>query len=236
MKILIVGSLRHLNGVERDRAEDACEQIGNALATEGHSLVLGSESLNTADHHVFKGAVNLMANSIHVLIVRPYSNRQLFRAYRGQRNLHITENYFAGIWLSVRYRQIAAADAVLIIGGNHSPRDVIAVASTLGRTVFPIPAFRGGAEWAFEYAELDLSFLSHAEWQLLSTWSGAHSINIIVTGLNRLRPRVWFRLTRQFLIFIWEVTGKGTKALLLAAVGAIASKVLWPYISPWFGL
>lgn len=75
MKVLIVGST-HGKFKESDRSsfEQACRELGIALASAGVEIVLGSDGANTADRYVLEGAATVKQKGKHrVWMLRPES-------------------------------------------------------------------------------------------------------------------------------------------------------------------
>jgi hypothetical protein len=158
MKILVAGSLRHLEGEQLQQARLACRQIGHALVEAGHDIVVGSASENTTDYHVLHGAREAAATArgplgdaatgpqVHIHVVRPDEYRaERFDKLRKDPAFDVRMDTAGRGWWSERSRQVRAADGVLLVGGAGGTRSIAVIADDLGRPILPIPRFGGAA-------------------------------------------------------------------------------------------
>jgi hypothetical protein len=149
MKVLIAGST-HFDGSDtvRNKFISTCEELGKALASNGHTIIAGSVSPSTADFYVVKGATTISENSPHKVILYraeggqfPYKNKyvnfpkiEFVEAPREQ-----------GAWAAGYPGPINEADVVILIGGNHGTERVGFSALAFHKPVVPIASFGGAA-------------------------------------------------------------------------------------------
>lgn len=176
MQVLIAGST-HFDGGDAVHGEfaAACEQLGAALATAGHDLVLGSDKESTADAQIFRGFVSATDHG-EVTVVRPREGKSTpFSAERERVNISYDRR--SGNWASVRVHEVLQADVVLTIGGRFGTELVAQTAVALEKPVLAIPCFGGISKKLFEEFERDyrdLPDVSEAAGAISEDWSSQH--------------------------------------------------------------
>jgi hypothetical protein len=144
--ILVAGSNQDGSQEAFDRFAVGCQTLGAELGRSGFAVVAGSFSPNTADHYVLRGA--LETPEARTLVIRPEREPQrpedaIFR--------NVAVHSHPGDWSAVRSKQVARADAILLIAGGKGTGDILRAAQSGERSppVLLLPAFGGLA--ATEY-------------------------------------------------------------------------------------
>lgn len=147
MKVLIVGST-HFAGSNETKLlfQDACREIGKALAESDCDVIVGSDRPSTADRYVVEGVISARGKR-KIYVFRPETEETPFVAEREAHAPRIEFIYhiLKGEWAAGRVPQLRAADAVVLIGGGRGTEQVGYVAPILERPVLAIPSFGGGA-------------------------------------------------------------------------------------------
>lgn len=146
MKILIVGT-KHKNWSEgRKRIfESACREIGCALVKAGHTLVVGSDSTNTAERFAVEGA-NMIGGKHEVTVIYRASDSSPFDKDSGTfAQINFNHHEVKDTWVVTRSQQIDAADGAVLIGGGQGTTAVGYQAPKQKKAVLPIPSFGGAA-------------------------------------------------------------------------------------------
>lgn len=227
MRTLIVGSIEFdAAEEEKSRWKAACFEIGKALAEAGHSLVVGSDTENTADHFVVYGANSATSKRTKVLVNRPEADvlepgpdRTPFAKAQSEKKLQrIDFNYNRerGHWSANRVSQILASDAVIAIGGASGTLQTGYSAPLLGRPVLVIPHFGGAATklWSQFAPDYDRAGLKEKAAHLREEWTDSHAKLAVevLQGLLRSNPYKRKTSTRQLFVLA---------AVLLAGWGIV---------------
>ena len=134
MRVAVLGSWRQedAQGWElrdtSERFQEACRRIGLELIKRGHSLILGSASLHTADGNALEGArdawvtaTDIKKDRPKVMMIRPVassSDQQSYAALHASMPGGIVEYPVdAASWSSVKLVQTRFADALILVGG-----------------------------------------------------------------------------------------------------------------------
>lgn len=145
MKVLVVGSM-HFHGAEevRQTLEAACRELGAVLAQRGHTVIVGSESKNTADRFVVEGAIGI-SDHTRIIVYRPDDDaRPPFAAERdSHRHVRFTYRRSPGDWSAGRVYTLWEADVVILIGGGRGTAQTGYSAPVLQKPVLPISSFGG---------------------------------------------------------------------------------------------
>ncbi len=200
MKIMISGSVPK-DAVQSSNAfQEACRQIGAALAKAKVEIVVGSTDSNTADRFVLEGAVQVDGRH-RVLFLRPDSDidpeiGEIDKAGR----LAVTYRRFRGSWWAGLVPQIQAADAVLIIKGGNGALTAGYIAPALERPVVAIGSFEGSGKtlWKeFQPYYDHLGRLSDEVGKLNETWVPENAelvvrlaAELVARGTFRTKPRL----------------------------------------------
>lgn len=162
--VLIVGSYRpdrtELNWPgTRDEFEEKCASIGAELARRGHTLVVCSNSQNTADVHAARGAAEQSKakspSSLRYFVSVGEAKRT------GPQNVNYAQGEFSGLnfepryteegWTSTYLRAAEFCQAVVTLGG--SPRgagSACYISIARGTPVVPVPCFGGVSQQLWE--------------------------------------------------------------------------------------
>lgn len=168
MKILVVGSTAYPGPKKRKDFEEACQQLGAALAKAGHTIIVGSDKKSTADLHVVLGAASVDGRH-KVVVIRPKKGATPYEAEdTNYKNINFTFRRSKGSWAVGRIHQILDADAVIMVGGGRGTAQVGYTAPALERPVLAIAVFGGAARAAWEeYLELDYERLGFFDYGFL---------------------------------------------------------------------
>jgi hypothetical protein len=132
----------------------ACRSIGRALASRGHSLIVGSDGEHTADFHATLGALDVIREagrspqSPRVLVVRaarsaaPGAFEPLRRSDPG---VFTEQPVSAGSQAVVKLVQTKLADAVMLVGGAEHTEQAGLAAAVGGKPLACIGSFGGAA-------------------------------------------------------------------------------------------
>lgn len=204
MRVMIVGSTSYESGTkERVNFENACQQIGRAIANAGDVLVAGSDRESTADLYVFRGFISIDKHR-EVIVVRPEDGKTPFEEERLQHNIVYSRR--KGPRASARVYQVLQADVVLAIGGGPSTLLVAQTAISLERPVLAIPCFQGSSKEIFADFEREYRNLANAANEMSvikESWSEQHPDAIIrlLKILSRENPFVLFRIWPTLTLF-----------------------------------
>ena len=204
MRTMIVGSTAHKIGTkERENFENACREIGRAIANAGDVLVVGSDRESTADLYVFEGFVSIDKHR-EIVVVRPEDGRTPFEDERLKHNIIYDRR--KGPRASARVHQVLQADVVVAIGGGSSTLLVAQTAISLERPVLAIPCFEGSSKEIFADFEREYRGLANTanEMSIIKeSWSEQHPDAIIrlLKILSRENPFVMFRIWPTLILF-----------------------------------
>jgi hypothetical protein len=147
--IAIVGSVdptRDYNPPLRDaaKADDACREIGAALAEARCDLLLFSSKPRYVEADVFLGYAS--AGQGGTVVVKPPQHAVVeFKMPGGSSTEVRVEHDPSGEWELPYYRSMMDCDGVVIVGGGQSSRIAGVFALLHGVPVLPVAAFGGGA-------------------------------------------------------------------------------------------
>lgn len=203
MKILVVGSNHFPDSAKvQEQLEQACRDIGAALATAGHDLIVGSSNPNTADRFVIEGVASV-AGKHKVLIFRPDEGPTPFtdQPVPNQKRIQFTVKRCPGPWTVGRIHQILAADAVIIIGGGGGAAQAGYSAPLLGVPVLAVPAFGGAAKDVWDYLTRDYEKVAGVQehtTELREAWRPEHARGVVaavsaLVGAKLYRSRHTFQ-------------------------------------------
>jgi hypothetical protein len=198
MRVLVVGSNHHLEDKSRiPLFEEACTDIGQALAKSGFHLVVGSTAKHTADFWVLKGASNVEGKH-KVTVLRPEgaSVAPNPNDIGGSGRFEVSYRQLHGPWAAGRVSQILAADCVLMVGGTRGTAQVGHSALALEKAVLAIPCFGGAAEEAWHLLDRFYSKLgSKADkiGNLAQPWRRENAEMVSSTLSSLVKSRVFSR-------------------------------------------
>lgn len=237
IKILVVGSSHGLSGDRRARFEEACREIGKALAKSGFEIVVGADGTNTADRHVVEG-VAAVEGKHRVLVIRPDDRDCPFLDIKLEHPERIEFNWqrLRGSWSAGRVPQLLAAHAVLLIGGGNGTLVTGQVAPALQKPVLTIGCFGGAAEelWKdFSPFYQHLGPVSERVPKLLNIWQTGDAA-LVAETLDALIRRNPFRTVPRLPLGVYLA---GLIALLALWVWLFIAQPGYPhYAYSFFGL
>lgn len=218
MKVLVIGSMRRpdsdANVIEFRRA---CHELGRALVTAGHEVVVSSDDPETVDPHVVAGVASAEGNNHRVWLVLPNDGSAFPFSDQAKYRDHI-EFFLKRLndesWGMSRVSQIEGVDAVIALGGGYGTAMTAQLAAAMQRPVLPIPRFHGASEdlWRSFKRFFDrlgmtadkVGTLEH-EWTETNAIANAH---LAVDVLRELAERRVFRsisVTPQQLVLLVAV-------------------------------
>jgi len=149
--ILVVGSLSDERQNDKLHFEQTCRALGEAIATKGCSLLVGSLDESVADPDAVFGYVK--AGGERPILIRPASQSdadlaalwtsRTSSAPRREFEALVSDDYTA--W---RIRSVARADGVVLIGGAKGTSLVHRLCLLRGKPFVALPNFHGTAEHA----------------------------------------------------------------------------------------
>jgi len=158
MRIAVLGSWRQEDATAwklRESPEQfakACRRIGQELIERGHSLIVGTDALHTADGQAARGAYDALANAaidrprITVVRLDESSPRWPFDELRRARGgIFVDHVVDAASWAVVKLVQTQLADAVLLIGGAEKTEQAGLTAAVARKPLACIGSFGGAA-------------------------------------------------------------------------------------------
>ena len=134
--------------------EKACRQIGKELVKRGHSLIVGTDSLHTADGQAALGAyeelVKVGTDRPRITVVRlKRPIRTHAAAFDTQRRAHggifVDHRVDAASWAAVKLVQAQLADAVVLVGGAEKTQHAGLTTAVAKKPLACIGSFGGAA-------------------------------------------------------------------------------------------
>ncbi len=234
MKVCVFGSLRFEGGEDvREKFCEVCRKLGATLARRGHQIIIGSDNPDTAERYIVKG-VNLVPGS-HKIVA--YVSEEMTKPPFSDEKAELQQIIFtyknsAGPWPLKGIQQVNEADAVILIGGTKTVRQVGHIAPTLQKPVLAIPALGGSAKELWdnflpEYQRvLDSpdSLESHAiEWS-------EESADVLIDYLEQLAKRNPYAIKS----FWGEIVLFSVLVLLLAIWLSLFLRPVHPHLLSFF--
>ncbi len=187
MRVLVAGSVRN----DPDRADEirsAAREVGKALATRGHVIIVGTDDSEDVDPSVVEGALSANEGKASIEVHAPQGMPEPFKGNKNP-NLKTVWHPFPD-WDVTNMEVIREVDAVLTIGGRAGV--VLAGISgwMLGIPVIPIGDFGGGAMKLWQYGssrrqECYHGALKDSEIDLLAApWGKALNGTVVVETLE----------------------------------------------------
>jgi hypothetical protein len=156
MKVFLVGSKKGVSSANQLDFEDFFKALGASLAQAGHSLIINSGSLSTADPYAIDGA-NTYHKKTTVYLIRPDVTSLLnqdipLHPYLNE-SLHPNINFIKetakSSFRSSHLMSIDRADVIVAVGGSNGTISVIYTADALRKPIIIIPSFGGASEEAW---------------------------------------------------------------------------------------
>jgi hypothetical protein len=221
MKVLIVGSTDFPDSdCVRQEFGQACKDIGAALATAGHELIVGSSNPNTADRSAVEGVASV-AGKHTVFVIRPDAGSTPFSdlPVPNQERIQFRNTRCRGPWTVVSIHQILAADAVIVIGGGRGTAQSGYCAPILGIPVLAVPAFGGAAKDVGDHLSRDydrVPGLKELATDLREKWRPEYADSVVTAATALVKARPYSR-RRPFQGFVDLLMS----AVILAGWGAL---------------
>src|SRR5438105_3652364 len=151
MRFFVVGSARHLEEARRDGFEQACLDLGRALALGKHTVLVCSESQNTADPHIVAGAnTSGTEREAEIIMYHPAGTPPLHDPNR-YKHIHFTKRPSEGGWQVAHLAAINDAEVVIAIGGSDGTLTSIYCAELLNKPVVLVSCYEGATRRALGY-------------------------------------------------------------------------------------
>jgi hypothetical protein len=158
MRVAVLGSWRQEDvsswslSETREAFGNACRRLGRELIERGHSLIVGSDSLHTADGNAAIGAyeaINMAPDSrprIMVVCLDKARVARPFDALRRERpGVFVDHPVDASTMAVVKLVQTQLADAVLLVGGAEKTEQAGLIAAVGRKPLACIGSFGGAA-------------------------------------------------------------------------------------------
>lgn len=162
MRVAVLGSWRTEDAVDwklRDTPEafqQACRLIGAEIVKRGHSLVVGSTSLKTADGAALQGALDHLGQENarpavpRVLVIRPGASEwsedaALLQMQRSLPGVILDYPVSAASWAAVKLVQTHLADALILVGGAEKTEHAGLTAAVSKKPLACVGSFGGAA-------------------------------------------------------------------------------------------
>jgi predicted nucleotide-binding protein len=180
MRVAVLGSWRQQDAAEWELSETqdafakACRRIGRELIERGHSLIVGTEALHTADGNAALGAYEAIGQSAEprprIMVVRlddAKGGRPFDRQRRERPGIFIDRPVDAATMAVVKLVQTQLADAVVLIGGAEKTEQAALIAAVGKKPLACIGSFGGAAArlnkrfqgspnaWGYESSEVE---------------------------------------------------------------------------------
>lgn len=246
MKVLIVGSKRHFEPAEtaqRETFEQACRQMGRALAERGHTLIVGTPDAEDADRFFVEGA-NEVPGPHKVMVFRPESDPRptpFAAELEKLKNIQFTHRQEKGPWAVVHAHALREADVLIVLGGRTATQVAGGSAAALQKPVLALRCFGGGGKEVWEevqhyYTEGGISKDDQGALKQDWTRDSAQLVVKCVESLvkyNPLRPKshgpqVVMSVASFILIALWAVLltkhgtlGNNAAFYLMLAISAL---------------
>lgn len=173
MKIAFFGSYREKNislkaetSLRKD-FEEACFEIGYRMVQDGHQIIIGSDSKNTADYHVFRGAFEFLKNNRinksghYIEVVRPHSHVQPYIEYYKEIPDVFAYQTRDMDWESAHLVSIKESDLIITICGAEGTYVAGMATLVAGKKLFPIGSFGGASsKLLMEIPKFNVNYLT----------------------------------------------------------------------------
>lgn len=209
-RILFKGST-HFPGVNQSGLHAAADALGFAAAERGHTLLIGSESENTVDHHVKRGVDRLCRTfpdrQARVEIHRPDDGKAPFGS-PGAANLHIHRQLYSVStgaharsdlnWVVAHVGALDGSDVLLLLGGGDGTELAARVAIERQWPVIPVAFFGGAASRIYDVLAYQLRrqpVVGRSLHLLNGPWRDEHAgqvIELIEQLVTRAGPHSYF--------------------------------------------
>jgi len=214
MKIFFLGSIpdkpikkRGEIVTEAANIVNACRQIGYSAAKHGHTVLLGSENINTIDLYIAEGVKRYCeeegSHSAIIEVHRREGTIPIFADY--PRNLRIDRIYYHGNqqnkWTVAHVRVLESCDVMITLGGEKNTRAIGNLAADKEIPVIAIGSFGGSSNELYEglkYIYKNKYNISANLHYLISEWKNDYSEEIIslaetINQINtRKQPHTYF--------------------------------------------
>ena len=128
----------------------AARAIGAVIVGNGHSLIVGGDSQNTADFHAVNGALAALGASCtnpRIQVIAARDRGPQFQELRRKTPGLFTEQFVpADNWAAVKAFQTREADGLVILGGAHGALQAGLTAAVCGKRLVCVGSFGGAAK------------------------------------------------------------------------------------------
>jgi hypothetical protein len=160
MKVQFIGGVPPDDEQLRGKCIEMCRAIGCAVASAGHSLIIGTADEVSIDPFIAQGANRSRKSGTPVQVVIPVEpslrnegDGRFFVPFLGSRDyprLQVQSRQARGPWGAAHLTGSQIADILVVIGGGPMTEAAAYDAIAIGKPVLAIPAFGGRAKQVFE--------------------------------------------------------------------------------------
>jgi hypothetical protein len=222
MRLLFVGSIpRHEPGIGQAPTEEhemlfkASEEIGYAAVKHSHTVLIGSDSKNTIDYYIARGAIRYCEEnpdkSVTLEVHRPEHLSEVFS--ERPNNLSVSElpyhhdRSLPHQWIVSHVRALDSCDILITLGGGTSTRLVGNIAADRQMPVIAVASFGGSSEELYErlkYLYKERIGTSDTLRPLTKSWHSEFAEEIIMFAEALYKARAKQKPHLYFLSYSWN--------------------------------
>jgi len=152
MRVLVSGSLRDVPEDRREPLRKAAQELGQALADAGHTVLIGTDSPDDIDPFVAEGVLSASKPSpIEVHLMRGSAYCYGAHGDKVENIPHRYDDWDVTVLEVVRYQ----TDGVIVMAGRQGVVQAGIAGWMLGKATIPFGGFGGGAEKVWNYGSSD---------------------------------------------------------------------------------
>lgn len=193
---------------QKDQIEQAARAVGEALATAGHTIWIGTDDDVDVDPHVVEGALSVEP-PVEIEVQRQHG---WSAAYVDKPNRIGTRWRQFDDWDVTNMEVVREVDGVIAIAGRASVVQMGIAAWMMNKPVIPIGSFGGGAKTLWNYGSARRSdfyqdgLVDAVIDRLAAPWSN-ETAKVVVDALNKVeQARARARVPRALLVFTLLLT------------------------------
>ena len=128
----------------------ACQELGEKLVQEGHTIIAGSTCERTADYHFIQGALNafsvLKLDNHVVEIFRPNNIEQPYKELAKEHpNAFKYHDFPSGRWPISHLLSLLESDSVIVVGGASYSYNACLAGLVAKKPIIPVSSFGGAS-------------------------------------------------------------------------------------------
>lgn len=241
MKVLVVGSVRHIeeeakesskaeadSKAKADAIRAAAREIGKVLATRGHVVQIGTSDPADVDPSVVEGVFSAGSGKGSVEVHVPHGLPEQYPDY-AEPNLVRWPHQFPD-WDVTNAEVVRDTDAVLAIGGRVGVLQAGISGWMLGVPVIPVAGFGGGAMTLWQYGSSRRQEFYHGALldseidRLATTWGRAVDAEFVVNAIERVARAA--KISRTPARMLFSVLG-----VMVLALAAWVCFLTFPFVT-----